>query len=627
MSKKAVCLSLVLFVGTALSQNTLDHAGTSSHNSQAITHHRLQIMPLDEIKPGMVGVGKTVFSGERIQEFRVKVLGVVRNMGPRQSVILADLSGGPLADTGVLQGMSGSPVYIDGKLVGAVALGFPFSKSALAGITPIEEMIAQQKRADSISHAEVGPQRVLQLTAANGTLEILDPHPGDLLKVPQAPPSNTSLSNFNLPELHTPLVLSGFSARTVQHFMPEFQSLGLEPMLGGVGGGGDEYRKQGNPSDLHPGDMISVQLVRGDLSVSADGTVTYIDGNHVYAFGHRFLAAGEAAFPFSKSSVLALMPGYMTSFKISQPGESLGVIRQDLSQGIYGTFGGKAPMIPVRMTMHTPDGASEAYRFEIADNRFLSPFLLKLAAFSTLDATQRSLGPQTLALRGAIHLSGAPDIRVQDLFSGDVNGPDAASTTAATPLAYLYSSGLTSIHVNGIDLDVFSSNDKRVLRLQQVWCDHREVRPGDRLEVTAVLRAVDGTEVAKHLSVVLPASVSPGPLHVVVGEGNAFNALEMQQLQQGFEARELPQLVRAINHIRRNNLLYLRVMRPDTAYVLDGEQLPSPPPSLARALADDASVDSNVSPLHSSPLADAQSEPLPFVISGVKSITVNVKDN
>jgi hypothetical protein len=321
------------------------------------------------------------------------------------------------------------------------------------------------------------------------------------------------------------------------------------------------------------------------------------------------------------------MPGYLSSFKISEPGESLGVIRQDLSQGIYGVFGGKAPMVPVHVNLHTPDGTSEKYRFEIADNRFLSPLLLKMAVFATLDATQRSLGPQTLALRGSVHLDGVPDIHIEDLFSGDLNGSDSASTTAATPLAYLYNSGLTSIHVNGVDLDVDASNAKRVLTLQQVWCDHREVRPGDQLNVTAVLRAVDGTEVAKHLSVVLPASVTSGPLHVIVGEGSAFNILEMQQLQQGFAARELPQLVRAINHIRRNNLLYLRVMRPDTAYVLDGEQLPSPPPSLARALADDASVDSNVSPLHSSALAETQSESLPFVISGVKSVTITVKDN
>lgn len=608
---KRVLLSVVVLACAAFAQNS----------STPIFHVR-------DLKAGMHGVGRTVFEGDKLQEFQVEILGVVKNMGPRQTVVLAKLSGGPLADTGVLQGMSGSPVYIDGKLLGAVALGFPFSKTALAGITPIEEMIAQQHRAEAESKIDNTTPSLVQLTAASGTLEILTPP--SAVKSPFAGDSyDSDLPGMNLPELHTPLSFSGFSSRAVEHFLPELKGLGLEPMLSGgfSSGGNAEYKHEGRPSDLQAGQMISVELIRGDLNVAADGTVTYIDGNNIYAFGHRFLSAGGTALPFTKASVVALMSGYMTSFKISNPGESMGVIQADESQGIYGTFGGAAPMIPVRVRLHGPDGSADKYEFEMVDHRFLSPLLLRLAVYATLDATQRGIGPATLGLHGAIHLHGAPDIRVNDMFAGDVNGPDALSAAAATPLSYLYDSGLSGIHVNGIDLDVTSSPEKRVLTLEQVWSDHREVRPGDSVEVTAVLRADDGTEVAKRMPVTLPASLAAGPISILVGEGNALNQLELRQIQQGFAARELPQLVRAINHIRRNNQLYLRVMRPDAAYVLYGEQLPAPPPSLARVLASDPSIDDDIPSLRSSTVLDTQSDPLPFVISGMKTITLDVKEN
>lgn len=604
-----------------------------AQSAPAPTRPHVAIFPLKDIRPGMHGVGATVFQGDKIQSFQVDILGVVDNMGPKQAVILARLSGGPLADTGVLEGMSGSPVYIDGKLVGAVALGFPFSKSAIAGITPIEQMIAQQRQGAEEARAHTNSFAALQLTAANGELELLDPKPPALLPVEPAPlPEAAGLGAATLPQLHTPLVLSGFSASAIAHFLPQFQALGLTPMLGGMAASmsgaaaGAASSALGRPQDLKPGDMISVQLLRGDLEVAAQGTVTYIDGAHVYAFGHRFLAAGQTALPFTKAAVVALMPGYMSSFKIAVSGERLGVIRQDRSQGVYGTFGGDAPMIPVTIRVHAGQQPPQSYHFQIVNDKFMSPLLFNMGVFATLDATERSIGPATLSLRGAIHLDGAPDVTIGDLFSGEVNGPTTAAMAAATPLAFLYRSGLDSIHVRGIDLDVTSSDQQRVLDLEEVWSDHREVEPGQTFTVTAILRAPDGSEVAKRIPVALPASLRAGVLHIIVGDGQAMDTLEMRQLQQGFDARQVGQLVRAINHRRRNDRLYVRVSEPELAYTLSGEQFPAPPPSLARALAAVPSVDSDIEPVYSSTVFDYASEDLPFVIQGVKVVTVRVKD-
>src|SRR6476659_4413321 len=213
------------------------------------------IFPLKDVRAGQHGVGRTVFSGSRVEEFQVEILGVLENIGPKQSVILARLSGGPLAQTGVMQGMSGSPVYIDGKLIGAVALGFELAKEPICGIRPIEEMLRVEPEPKQ-RRASVSPG-------------------GQFLS-----------GDTRLTEIATPVSFSGFTAATLEQFAPQLRQLGLDPRQG-VSGGGRLPEALGDPKKIEPGSMISVQLLSGDMNVGADGTVTMIDGNKLYAFGHR----------------------------------------------------------------------------------------------------------------------------------------------------------------------------------------------------------------------------------------------------------------------------------------------------------------------------------------------------
>lgn len=579
------------------------------------------IFPLKDIRPGMHGVGRTIFQGDHIQQFQVEILGVIDNMGPKQSVILAKLSGGPLAETGVLEGMSGSPVYIDGKLVGAVALGFPFSKDALAGITPIEQMLQEDQTAEAEAQEEQRHRSPLR-SDGHGQFQVVS-SPDQILDVSAAQPAAAESAGMNLPEIHTPLVLSGFDSRTIQHFMPQIRALGMVPMMGGRGGSAAANPvKMGNPHDLQPGDMISVQLMRGDLGVSADGTVTYIDGNRIFAFGHRFLAAGATAMPFTKSSVVALMAGYMTSFKISNPGEPMGVIRQDRSQGVYGTFGGSAPMIPVHVHVYTIGKTTQDYTFEMVNHPFLTPFLFNMAVYATLDATERGVGPVTIRLDGAVHLKGAPDVNVNGMFSGDMNGPAMAAVDAARPLAELYNSGLDNIHIQGIDLNVHATDQKQILTLEQVWSDHRQVTPGQTVTLTTLLRSADGTEVSHPVTVHLPDSLTPGPLTIKISDGSHLEPAHAEAIPVG----NLNQLVRAINQTRRDNEIYVRVEKADPSYRMGAEQFPFPPPSLVRALANDPATDTNITVMPASTVMESHSEPLPFVIKGEKSIVLTVKE-
>ena len=229
----------------------------------------------------MRGTGRTVFNGNKIEDFQVEILGVLENIGPKESLILARLSGGPLEHTGVMQGMSGSPVYIDGKLIGAVAMAFPFAKDPIAGIRPIEAMLRTSSAAVAVQRAD------LALNERDLTRRI---------------PRPEAVSGGEAPmiDIATPLSFGGFSRATLDAFAPQMRALGLEPRQG-VTSGGKIEPVMGNPADLKPGSMISVQLMAGDLSVGADGTVTHIDGNRIYAFGHRFLDIGSTALPFARA--------------------------------------------------------------------------------------------------------------------------------------------------------------------------------------------------------------------------------------------------------------------------------------------------------------------------------------
>ena len=610
---------------------------------------KMALFPLKDVKPGMKGVGLTVFAGTTVEEFQVEILGVLHNVGPKQSIILARLSGGPLEKTGLMAGMSGSPVYIDGKLVGAVALSFPFSTEPIAGIRPIEQMVRVLDRAGAGQGPSLLRANLHWVPTASGSeirlLGGLPPLADTLVPAAADPSVLLSPDQPRLTRIATPLIFSGFPSRTLERFAGQFRALGLVPLRGagsgsssqsGQGAGQSADDSAGNSHQVGstvaaeaakpvPGSMISVQLIRGDLGVNADGTITHREGDRIYAFGHRFLSAGPTQMPFSASRVVALLPSQVTSLKISVPGRALGVIRQDRSAGVLGVIGEKARMIPVRIKLRSNGNREMRYQFEIVNDRFLSPFLLQLAVFGTLDATERLVGESSLAIRGTIMLDGLPPVKVENMFAANAQAPMLAALTTAVPLALLLQSGFPTVEVRSVDLQIVSSDRRRLASLDQVWSSKREVRPGERLEITAVLRAEDGRETVKKVPVEIPPSLGPGPLQITVADGSSLNLAEVRQLPGGFTPKTPAQLVRAINKLRKNNRLYVRLSRPQTAFLLHGTQFPSPPPSLARVMANEPSVSSNIATSSVSTLAESELEPLPSVVTGHKTITVLVK--
>ncbi len=580
------------------------------------------ILPLSGVHAGLQGVGRTIFEGDKIEEFQVEILGVLNNaIAPKQDLILARLTGGPLATTGVIAGMSGSPVYVDGKLVGAVSHAFPLSKDAIAGITPIEEMLAVgNSPASTAARTELAPgYRIARVSDGSPDLDrvILDDGQNPT-KLPETP-QETAISNLLLP-----LRFGGFSKTAIDTFAPQFRRLGLEPVAGGMISG-SAANPHPSPTDLEPGSMISLLLLNGDLELNIDCTVTLRQGNNLYACGHQVLAAGPAAFPFAPAHVIVTIPSIASSFKIDAPGAVMGTIQQDRFDAIYGRVGGKAaPMIPVHVHLDSADKKISDYHFDMVEEPFLSPLLLNLAVTSALSVTERSIGNSTLNLNAQIKLSDGQSVNLEDVLSGEVGTDAMVGATVAAPLSMLMSSGFPDLKVQDVSLGIQSLDEKRSATLDQVWSTKSEVRPGDHLEVTALIRLPDGDTQTEKIPVEVPESVTDKMLSLVVGSGSSINAMELRFSGLGGTPRDAQHLVRALNRMRRNNRIYALLMAPQRSFVMAGDEYPSPPPSLLQTFMADPAAASSVVFSGTSVVGDFETQPTPYAIHGQKTLMLKV---
>jgi len=561
------------------------------------------LFPLKDIRPGMQATAKTVFAGDRIEDFQIEILGVLENAGPRRSVILGKLSGGPIARTGVLQGMSGSPVYIGGRLAGALAMAFPFAKEPIAGIRPIEEMLAEDgPPARAAGRVHVDPDNLL---AGLPRRELVQ------------------LGAAQLSPIVTPLWLSGFTQNTVGRFRDQLRALGFEPIQG-VSGGAAASQAMGPPGRLQPGSMISIQLVRGDLSVGADGTVTHIAGNRMYAFGHRFLALGEAEMPFTRAEVLTVLPSLNTSFKISAARELMGVISHDSDTAVRGELGRRAALVPVKLAVRGA-GKQTDYRMELVNDRFLTPFLLQLVTFSALDATERMAGAGTIALRGQIRFAGQPEpLRLHNAYTADTTAAAQAALGAALPLAYALQSSFARLRPEAVELDLEVRNEKRQAVLVDAYPSRRTVRPGEEIELFVVLRAGDGADEIRKASYRVPPGAAPGTLNFTVVDALSANLLEIRRLLN--TPRSPGQLIATLNTLRPSTKTFVRVWRQEPTFTVDGADLSDPPASVAMILGRTQTLPGTQAPSQGARLAELEIDSGGWVVSGSRTAQVEIKE-
>jgi hypothetical protein len=560
----------------------------------------------------MRGTGRTVFNGNKIEDFQVEILGVLDNIGPKESLILARLSGGPLEHTGVMQGMSGSPVYIDGKLVGAVAMAFPFAKDPIAGIRPIEAMLRTSTAATPPTPAAPGQRAALALNELDLTRRI--PRPEPVLG-----------GEARMIDIATPLSFGGFSRATLDAFAPQLRALGLEPRQG-VTSGGKIEPAMGNPADLKPGAMISVQLMAGDLSVGADGTVTHIDGNRIYAFGHRFLDIGSTALPFARAEVLTLLANTNTSFKISSAKEWMGTIYQDRNTAVAGELGKRPVMVPVTLNLSRAGKPVESYQMQMVNDTLLSPLLLQMAVFSAIDATERTVGASSIRVTGQIEFQNASaPLRINNMYAADNGSPMLASLSAAVPVAFVMQGGFESLQLKKVSLNLEAFDQKKQLTIDGITTSRHEVRAGEKVQLNVSLTGDNGAETVRRVEYQVPIGAEPGMLYFTVADANTANIADFRQVLTA-TARTPGQLVSTVNNLHPNTKAYIRVWRTDPAFQLEGADLPDPPASVSLILAGSQSSSAGITQTRNSKIAEMEIDIGDMAVTGSKTVQVEVKE-
>jgi hypothetical protein len=599
-------------------------AGSVSAQKTVALVNGPQLFALEDIRPGMKGTARTVFSGTEAEEFGVEVLGVLPGFpGPRQSAIIARLSGSNVDKTGVFAGMSGSPVFIDGKLVGAIAFSFPFSKEPIAGITPIKQMIDLFNKGSENDNKPKEPRPVSfsQLAATEWKPNLPKPAVSSVSLF--APVSAGSplmpLLGQQMTPIATPLVFSGISQETLAMFSPQLMASGMLPVSGAGGSAAITPLAPVDGNTFPSGSSISVQLVRGDYSLAAAGTVTLRDGDRIYAFGHPFLSLGSSDMPMSECSVVTAVPHVNNSFKLAVPGQMVGSISQDRASGIFGLLKQVPKMIPVKVNLHTSRDRTESYSYEIANDTFLTPLLLNITVFNTITSSERALGDSTLSVKGEIKVKGQETIQIDRRFSANNSAIMAAGSIAA-PVNSLLTSGFDNVQLDGITLDISSSDTKYAATLERIALDRTEVRRGDNIEVQAYVRTESGKQFVQRIPVQIPADAPPGQLLVFVGDGGA---LQEGSPAKSFVPRDLGQLVRAINTVKKSDRLYVKLFRITNGAVIGTNELPSLPPSVVATLNSERTA-GGYTPTVLSPVSEMELPPAEFVISGQQLIAIEV---
>ena len=609
-------LVVLLLAGLALAQKPVASAKPTAP----------EIFALEDLRPGMKGVARTVFSGTDTQEFGVEILGVLPGFpNPRQSAIIAKLSG-PLVDrTGVFAGMSGSPVYIDGKVVGAIAFSFPFAKEPIAGITPIKQMIDifnKGTQNDNAKPKEPRPVSFAQLAATDWKPELPKPAiAGASLVAPVSAGSPLlPLLGQQMTPIATPLVFSGITQESLSMFAPQLLANGLLPVSGVGGAAAITPLAEFNANTFPPGSSITVQLVRGDYSLAAAGTVTMRDGDRIYAFGHPFLSLGASDMPMSESSVVTVIPNANNSFKLAVPGRMVGSISQDRASGIYGLLGQSPKMIPVKVNLHTSRDRTETYSYEIANDSFLTPLLLNITLFNTITSSERTLGDSTISVEGEIRVKGQEAIKIDRRFSSANNSALQAAGSIAAPVGTLLTSGFDDVQLDGITLDISSTETKYAGTLERITLDRTEVQRGEKVEVQAYVRTESGKQFVQRIPLQIPDDAALGQLLVFVGDGGA---LQEGSAAKAFVPTDLSQLVRAINTTKKTDRLYVKLFRITNGAVIGTSELPNLPPSVVATLNSDR-TSGGYTPTVLSPVFEMELPPAEFVISGQQLIAIDV---
>ncbi|HUK25949.1 MAG TPA: SpoIVB peptidase S55 domain-containing protein [Terriglobales bacterium] len=568
----------------------------------------VETIPLSQIHAGMKGVAYTVFQGTQPEAMGVEVLGILKNVnGPKGDIVLVRLTGAKVEYTGVVAGMSGSPVYLDGKLAGAVAFRIgEFSKEPIAGVTPIGEML-------EINAMDTTPGAGPVEAKTSVTVPAKTSGPG----APSDPIRD--FSNYLRP-IETPLVFNGFSESAVRRFAPQFAAAGIVPVMGA---GSVSDAKQ--PEPLEPGSAISAVLVRGDMDIAATCTVTYMDPQRLLACGHPLLQFGKVDLPMTKADVLATLPSPLDAFKIVNATEPVGAFVQDRHTGILGEFGKTPDMIPVTLSIRGGPAERE-FHYEVLNNARLSPVAMMATVFNALHGVNEYGEEATYRLSGRIQVKGYPDVDLQNMFAPADGGQPAAILAALSlgdDFGRIYDNPYDAPGIRGVQLNFDLVRERRWARLETARTDVTEARPGSEITIETVLRPYRGEPFVRRIPVHIPTSVSKGPLRILVSDGETLDRLR-HSAPLFSRNLDLASTIALLNKQHVNNRVYVSLLEADPEAMVADKVMPALPLSIMNVMDGMRGTQEMVVQAESS-VDESATPPLDYVISGAQILTITIQ--
>ncbi|MBN1542576.1 hypothetical protein JW992_10560 [candidate division KSB1 bacterium] len=544
------------------------------------------ILPLSEVEPGMSGHGLTVYSGTAIESFDFEVIDILENLYPRFDVILVRLLGDEADKSGIVSGMSGSPMYVEGRLIGALAMRFgQFMKEPIGAVMPIETML-QLLDYRSFSVDSVPRERQSGWMQPYLHTVLCGAEPDFWSQVVRQSPLSKPASTAALQPIPLPLVFSGVQSEVVGSFQPLFQQLGFVAMAGGTA------RATFDPEPpFQPGSAVAQLFVDGDVGISAVGTVTGVHENLLLAFGHQVFNLGPVRVPLAHARILATLPSLMGSSKMASTTAIAGVFSQDRLPGALGELDLLPRMIPVDLSMRHAGMAEKRYSFRMADDQALNnltPLFLHIALFQAMVAARLASEPVTTRFTADFELENGMRLQLEDLFStvqefGMLEtGSDVAnaSNLVASVLGVLMVNEFQTPAIKRVQLSAESSPGEQILRLKSVRQNRKTLTPGDTLSIWMTLQERRGRQIELHKAIPVPERIEADELRIIIGSGPALTRYEIQSSPQKFQPYDFDHLISLVRGRRRNDRLYVQVRVKDSGLYMRGEEMTALPPSI-----------------------------------------------
>ena len=581
------------------------------------------IYPLSEVHRGLHGTAYTVFEGSKPEAMDVEILGVLHDaIGPGKDMILARLVGAKPEYTGVVAGMSGSPVYIDGKLLGAIGFRIgQFTKQPIAGITPIQQMldvISQSAGIPGDRTARADSEGVSGM--ASGSAPTLDAGGVPTTASPDGLSRGSLGDNSLLHPIETPLVFDGFSQASIDMFRQRFQSLGFTP----VSGLGSASPNEIDPAPIVAGSAISAIIVSGDLNMAATCTVTYVDAKRLLACGHPITQFGDISLPMTKAEVMATVASQLDPIKIINTTQTVGAFTQDRQSGVLGRFGEHAPMIPVTLTIRgIPQ--PHVYHFSVAEHPKLTTGAMTVSVFQALQETNGYNDPSSFRLHGVIEIAGHQPVVIDDLVAPDAARPSSLLTalTIAQRFDRIFGNPRQMPDIRAVTLSLDAAPSRESATLIDAHTIDPVVHPGDNITVEATLRPYRQAPRMERMTVRLPRTLPAGPVRLLVSDGATLDHTLHLIPNPAAPPLSLDATIAGLNELHPSDRIYVTLLAPVAQATLEGRSLPAVPLSMASVLQPDQNDGSFT--LDGETAIALGSKPLDLALSGSQVITVDVK--